>query len=366
MAISQQEYNTHLQSNRILHIKIDLLNQYNAIVDSLEGIALDGQVNVTFDSLIRRTASVKFILSNSLLPSQQSKLWINNKVRLWTGLENYSGVVFYYCMGTFCIKNPSVDISINERTVFLELADKMYLLSNIPLELITKFNAGIPISDAMRLVVGTLGGETQLSIDTHPYTLPYDLEFTPEQSVLDIVQSLQDMYMNWEAFYDVDGRFIFKEIPNTLNDPIQWDFIDKADFRINSQVSVAYDNIKNHIKVIGKTLNDGTTATAISENTNINSSFSIAKIGKKSLVISDSKYFTNTQCQANADYQLFKHSNFNEKFNISSIPIYFLDVEKNVNFNSPEDNLEGIYCVSSLGIPLKFDGMMSISGYRVY
>jgi len=263
------------------------------------------------------------------------------------------------------IKNANINVS-NERTISLELVDKMYLLENIPLEMTTKFSSGTPISDAIRLVVGTLGGETKLSIDTHPYTIPYNLEFSSDQTVLDIVQKLKEMYMNWSAFYDLNGRFIFRKIPNTLNDPIVWDFIDKADFRVDSQVTSDYSNMKNYVKVIGKTLDNGTTASAIVQNTDANSPYSIAKIGKKALVVKDENYFTNEQCQVNGEYQLFKHGNFNEQVTISSIPIYFLDVEQNINFNFPEDGLVGKYCISSLGIDLKYDGKMSITGYRIY
>jgi len=364
--ITQAEYNAHLQSTRILHIRIELLNSSDAKIDVLTGVSLSGNVNISSDSLIRRTGNIKFLLSTTLLPSQQSKLAINNKLKLWIEIEDYLGVKHPYCMGIFMIKNVSIDSSSDGKTISLDLVDKMYLLENIPLEAITRFNSNTPISDAMRLVVGTLGNETSMSIDTSLYTLPYNLEFSPDQSVLDVVQKLKELYMNWSAFYDINGRFIFRKTPNTINDVVVWDFKDKADFRINSQVSTDYSNIKNYIKVIGRTNNDGTIASAIVENNDINSPFSIAKIGKKALVIKDDDYFTNDQCLVNGQYQLFKHGNFNEQVSISSVPIYFLDTEQNINFNFPEDELEGMYCVNSIGIDLKFDAQMSIGGYKIY
>jgi len=364
--ITQAEYNAHLQSTRILNVKVELLNSSDAKIDVLTGVSLSGNINVSGDSLIRRTGNIKFLLSTTLLPSQQSKLAINNKLKLWIEIEDYLSVKHPYCMGVFMIKNVSIDSSSDGKTISLDLVDKMYLLENIPLEMITVLNSNTPISDVMKLVVGTLGGEQSMSIDTSPYYLPYDLEFSPDQTVLDVVQKVKELYLSWSCFYDINGRFVFRKTPNTLNDNIVWNFLDKADFRINSQVSTDYSNVKNYIKVIGRTNNDGTIASAIVENNDINSPFSIAKIGKKALVIKDDNYFTNEQCLINGQYQLFKHGNFNEQVSVSTVPIYFLDVENNINFNSTEDGLEGIYCVNSIGIDLKFDAQMSISGFKVY
>ena len=363
---TQDEYNAHLQPTRVLHTRIDLLNSSGIVVDRLEGISLEGSVSANADSLIRRTATLKMALSSNLLPSQESLLWITNRIRPWIGLEDYFGTIHYYCQGTYMIKNPSVDISVKGRTISIELADKMYALEGMPIETILRLDAGIPISDAVKTVTQSIGGENNLLIDTHPYTIPSKQEFKPDQSVLDVEKTLRDLYMNWECFYNLEGYFVFRKIPNHLNDPVVWDFADQP-FILTSKSDFAYDNIKNHVKVIGRTLDNGTTVSVMAENNDVSSPFSIAKIGKRSLVPpSNDKYFTVEQCQADADYNLFKHGNYNEKVSISCAPIYFLDVNHLVNFNSPEDGMVGKYCVTTLTVPLDHKSEMSFTAYKIY
>lgn len=364
---TQADYDTHLLPSRSVYVQIDLLNSSNVVVNRLEGISTSGQVSVSSDSLIRRTANLNMVLSDDLLPSEQSQLWITNKIRLFVGLEDYSDTIHYFNLGTYCIKNPSIDISVNERTISIELVDLMYLFEQKPLENITKINSGVNISTAMRTVVQSLGGETRVLIDSNENTNPYDLEFNADQSVLDIITSLRDLYMNWECFYNTDGYFIFQETPNRLNDPIIWDFgVSETDFRITSKVNIQYDLIKNYVKVIGHTNDLGVTATATVQNTDSSSPFAISKIGKRALVISDDKYYTDAQCLALANYQLFKHGNFNEQVSISCVPIYFLDVNMLVNFDSEDDGLVGKYCISSLSIPLDSKSEMNFSAYKIY
>lgn len=356
----------HLQRTRRTHIKVELLNSNDVVIDNLHGIAIDGNVDINADSLIRRTANIKFILYNNLLPSQENRLWINNRIRLWVGLEGYIEDISWFDLGIFIINSPSLNISISEKTISIELLDKMSVLEDTLLENRVGFKGGTSISQAMQSVLSIKGGENRLLIDTHPYTIPSDLEFAATDSVLDVIKSLQELYMNWECFYDTKGFFIFKEIPNRLNDPIIWDFTNGTDFRINSSTNYDYKNIKNYVKVLGRTLDNGTTVSAVIQNDNPSSPFSIDKIGEKALVVDDDKYQTNEQCQQYANYLLFKHGNFNEQVSISTVPIYKLGVNNLVNFNSPDDGLMGKYCISNISLPLRFDSNMSFTAYKIY
>ena len=95
MSFTQADYDVHLLPSRTVYVKIELLNSSNSVVDRLEGISLSGNVSVTSDSLIRRTANLTMVLSNSLLPSESNKIWITNKIRLFIGLEDYSNIIHY-------------------------------------------------------------------------------------------------------------------------------------------------------------------------------------------------------------------------------------------------------------------------------
>ena len=60
------------------------------------------------------------------------------------------------------------------------------------------------------------------------------------------------------------------------------------------------------------------------------------------------------------------HTNFNEKVNFTCIPLLFLDVNKLINFNSPNHNLFGKYVIENISLGLKFDSLMNITAYKVY
>jgi len=366
MSFSQADYDVHLLPSRTVYVKIELLNSNQVVVNRLEGISISGSINISADSLIRRTGDIEFALQSNLLPSEESQLWITNKIRIFVGLEDYLSTINYFNLGTFFIKNPSINISKDQKIISIELVDLMYIFEQKPLENIVKINSGISISDAMRTVVQSLGGENKLLIDTNANVIPYDLEFTADQSVLDVITKLRDLYMNWEVFYSVEGYFVFQEIPDRLNDSVIWNFTNETDFRITSKVDIAYDNIKNYVKILGHTDNLGYTATATVQNTDSSSPFSISKIGKRALVVSDDKYYTDAQCLALANFKLFKSSNYNEQVSISCVPIFFLDCNTLVNFDSEEDGLVGKYCITSLSINLNSKSEMSFSAYKIY
>lgn len=366
MSFTQEQYNAHFQTVRNVFVRVDLLNEQENVVDRLEGIATQGSISADSESPIRRTANVTFILYDDLLPSQESKLWITNRIQLYIGLRDYMDDVHWFNLGIYIINDPSVDVSVAQRTISVNLVDKMYLLETKPLELITRIDSGTNISTAMKNVVQTLGGETKFLIDNHQYTVPFDLELNPTQTVLDYVIELRDLYRSYEAFYDVDGRFIFRQTPNRLNDPIVWSFTEDADFRIDSSLNINYSNIKNYIKVIGRTLDNGVTISTIEENNDVNSPLSIAKIGKRALVEENSNYFEVEQATQLAEYLLFKHGNFNEQVNISCVPIYFLRPNNLIEFNSPEDGLVGKYSITSISLPLDFQSPMSVTAYKIY
>lgn len=365
MFITQEMYNAHFKKYRTLFVKVEILNSQDKVVDRLEGVAIDGNVNIQSESLIRRTGNITFLLKSNLIPTSSSPLWINNKIRLWLGID-YLDTIQYFNLGIFIFSNPNVTINNSERTISLSLYDKMYNFEKTPLELTTKFTVNTPISTVLKNVIQTLGEESKLLINSNSLTLPYDLEFSPEDTILNVIEKIQGLYMQWQCYYDENGRFIYEQIPNRLNDEVIWNFEENADFRINNSQEIKFDNIYNYFKIIGKTKDDGTFVSAIIQNTDTNSPFAIVKIGKKALVEQDDKYYTAEQCTQYANYLKFKHGNFNEQVSFDMIPVFYFDVNKIINFNSLNDNLFGKYCINNLSISLKYDSEMNVTAYKIY
>ncbi len=80
----------------------------------------------------------------------------------------------------------------------------------------------------------------------------------------------------------------------------------------------------------------------------------------------ETNYFTNEQCQQRVNYEERMRTNLNERINVTCLPIYMIDVNNLVRFNSIEDNVVGVYCVDEITLPIKYDGNMQFSAYKVY
>jgi len=368
----QEQYNVLIQKVRELNIKIEILNSTDNIIDEIQGIAIDGSIDITSDSAIRRTCSLKIGLTNKLIPSPSSPIWLNKRFRVWVGIKGLStGEIVWFNYGIYVISDPSIDIQISSKTISIKGYDKCCLLNDdISGQLMNKviIEAGTPISIAIKSTVMTQGLETRFLIDTSPYVVPYKIEKDAGSSVWDIIEELTNLYLSWESYYNVDGYFVFKEKKNKLNSPIIWNFEEK-DFRLNNSMEVNYKNIRNNYSIYGKLLDDGTQVKALKTLTNVNSpnsDFTVEKIGQRNYFKNYDKLYTQAQIDAQLEYDIFLHTNANETININSVPIYFLDVNNNIYFNSPEDNLVGKYCITNLNIPLKVDSNMGVQAFKIY
>lgn len=61
---------------------------------------------------------------------------------------------------------------------------------------------------------------------------------------------------------------------------------------------------------------------------------------------------------------LFMHTTFNETISITSIPMYFLDVNQMIEVEDSKSNIYGSYLINSISLPLGIEGTMNISAIR--
>ena len=69
--LTQNQYLALQQNIRNLKVKLELLNEFDQIVDNLEGIAISGNINLDSSSTYRRTGNITMILDPryNLLPN---------------------------------------------------------------------------------------------------------------------------------------------------------------------------------------------------------------------------------------------------------------------------------------------------------
>ncbi len=378
--ISQEEYKVHYQSVRELYIKIQLLDGVTErVIDELQGVCVDGNINIKANQDIFRTCNLTMVVKNqSYLPSPSSRIWMNRKFRVFTGIKNLvTGEIVWFNKnnggyGLFVMNKPVIDSTLTHTTLSIEGLDKMCLMNGkldgyLAKAVEFKLPVGTPIDSAVRSTWQQLGGETKLNIDsaTSGMTLPYTIEKKPNDTVYSILKEINDLYMGWQVFYDTNGYGVYTKIKNRLTDPIAWDFTD-FDFRVDSKSEPDFENIFNAVWVWGKKKTDGTQIKAYKENTDIKNPFSIPNLYKKEMTVTDDKIFTQEQANVRTDYELMKHGNLNEKISISCLPIYVLKENDIIYFNKPEDGLVGKYLVDELSFNLKYDSLMSINAHKLY
>lgn len=361
----------HLQPVRKLHVTVEVLDKELKTVETIEGLSTGGSINISNSSLIRRTGSLSFVLFDNLLPRQKSLLWMNNQIRVYAGIENLSsreGTITHFCLGTYHITEPSIDIDPISRAITINLEDRMTKWEQEELETKMIIEADTPLHTAVSALVNHYG-EWNTNIEFTNLTVPYKLEFSEGDNVLSILTKLRDLYMDWECYYDTDGTFIFKKmnIQRRDGEPIAWYFNNESNLVTKFNETFTYKEVRNRVLVIGQMdTKTGVTPKAEVYINNEESPFHETEIGIKKRVIVDSTYSTSDQCNARAKFELFRQSTFQEKMNISTLPIYFLDGNDIIELLNLATNEVETCVVDSISIGLGVTDEMSITAHKLY
>ena len=361
----------HLQSIRNIEIVVEVLDKDLNALETIEGMATGGSINVSNSSLLRRTGSLSFTLFDYLMPQKESLLWMTNRIRVYAGIKNLSaseGTMTYFCLGTFYITEPSVAVNADSREVSITLEDNMMRWETHEIDTQLVIEAETPLHSAMALTMNYFG-EWNLDIEFTDLTVPYKLEFPVGTNVMSIVEALRNLYMDWDCYYDIDGTFVFKKmhIQREDGEPVAWRFVGDTNHMTSHSEAFTYKNVKNKITVIGS-MDEITGLTPKAEASIINSEspFHESEIGVRRKVISDTSLSTVQQCDSKARYELFKQSTFQEQLTMGTLPIYFLDGNDIIEVENPTTKEVYKYIIDTIGISLDLGGDMSISAHKLY
>lgn len=320
---TQGDFNVQLQQLRKHHTKIEVLNMNGQVIDYIQGLVTSGSLNISNSNMVRRTIDITFVADRTLEIGEHSRLWINKRLRVFIGLEDYMGNIFWYNQGVYVLSNPSTDISMSGRFITVKGYDLMQRFDR-PLLLDTKFAVDTKIADAIK-GIAKLIDETNLIIEDDEKLMPYDMQFNSTDSIQKILQDVVELYMDYHCYYNVDGFFVFEKIKNRENDVVVWSFEDyRMDLTISRSKVTPYDDIYNYVKVVGK-LNDKGELPLHEKELPPEHLFSKENIGYRPKMIDDSKYFNVEQCQSRCEYELEMSSALCNVFSIESIPIYLVD-----------------------------------------
>lgn len=361
---TNEQYQLMFQRVREVHIKIEVLNQLDMVIDEIEGLSVGGNISIDNSTLIRRSIDVQFISREKLDINEKSRLWINKKLRLWIGIKDFSDKIHWFNQGIYLINNPQKDINADGGKISIKGFDKMFSY-NEQLGNDIKYTAETPLHDAIR-GIGEKRGETKFLIESSEYKVPYDLQFSVASKLIDALKNIIELYMHHQVYYNLDGFLVFEKYKNRVNDPFIWEFKEDADFHVSKNISFDYDNIKNYIKVLGKMDEEtGLQPKYEMKIEGLEKPYSIENIGEKLLVILEDKYINQEQCKVRCEAEIEKYQNLASTISITTIPIYLInDVNKIIKI--VDDDEEFACIINRVNIPLSHDGMMDIQCSQLY
>ena len=414
----QTKYRVSQLPTRELHIEFNVLNSQNRQIASLVGVATDGDISIDAQSTHRRTGSIEILLNDEkYIPSPLSPIWFNNRCQIQVGITDLDDDIVWFDLGVFAFADVSIDNKHSHSTMSCRLLDYMAFLDGTLGGTISHqvlIEAGQ--STIREAIMAILDGDdyvvvSHITTDEQTSALvPYDVETPTNTTKYEILRELVELYSGYEMFINTNGYLVIKEIANTKYDyPVEV-FGDGAnfDFTIEAGGTIDFTNVKNEVWVWGylddktgeqakfRCSNQGSVLThnilktvnanegdiyyvesnkkfyilmpskgwTIIENLPINPYLSVTEIGVKKKVVDDNNIVDNQQAYLRSLYELEQSSNMAESISITTIPLYYLDVNDKILINY--DNMQGEYLIQSISFGLGIDSDMSISATKIY
>lgn len=417
MIITQDMINVCLQDFRTIYCKIEILNSDYAVINSIEGIVLDGTTNQSIINNYRRNGSLTLVVVDNvpLAPVKGSNIWFNNIIRIWIGIENFlTNKIVYMNQGIFCIKDYTNLIDVKQgQQVTLDLVDLTATLDGTLngqlINTVQLIAQSTDINTAVLTTIRDLGKISKYNINGSTELIPYNVIQQPNTSIYNLISVLVNLFLNYEFFFDEDGYFVYQKIPDLQADPIAFDMTG-INITVQYQQKLDFSNIKNAVYCWGKQQSDGTQPYWVYRNTfstitdtemnaitgqvqgdicyvsndnksymwdttsstwtvldfNVVPDFNITNIGVHNWVINDNNCYNVSQAKLQCEYNLWLKSNFGETVTFSCVPLYFLLVNTKIRLNVPDYNIVGDYRITNIQTSLKVDQPMQIQCAKVY
>ena len=349
--ISPEEYEVSKHRHRILHVLIYVLNFQFAKVAELSGLVLEGS-NFSIDATsdIRRTCNLTIIPTSADFDvGSDSNIWIDKYIQVQVGIENKKiNKIVYTNMGVYLINNPSKVYSADSNQLTISGIDLMAKLTGMRNGNLSGTQGGVSYqipsgSDIKGAIESTfaLGGFDTVAVSTMTptATVPNDIIISVGASIYSMLKELVSINSFYQMYFNTNGIPYVNRIPSGDNEPIMVDDDLWQDVLIQYNKDISFEEVKNTVEVYGKTLDDGTTPYAIAQDTNLLSPFCIyGTAGVIRIVLSGGEYeniYTTELAQQRANYELYLRCRLQDQLTITTVPIYWLDVNWLIEITLP-------------------------------
>lgn len=349
----------------------------------------NGTLNVTNQSGCRRTFNLQIHNVDGKYDIDVNKVWLGQKVKLYLGLY-IDGTPYLIQQGVFYLTNPTDIMNTAENCIQLNCTDKWAFLDGtlfgnldgiykVPVNanifsavkslLLTDRGNGIPIdstkpniSSFFNTKMTALSNGELVSVLNTPFTATID----KGQTYADVLLQFNTMLAG-VIYYDTVGRLNIEPNETDLLDKdkeILYKFDQNNCDILGKSREFKFTDVYNDILCVGATTN-GYLAKGRASNTNVKSDLCVQRIGRKTKVYEDTNYYTDGLCQDWANYLLRTNTILQTSVNLTTVPLYHLDVNKLITITNPKNHLkEEKFLINSLSIPLGL-GQMTISASSI-
>lgn len=349
----------------------------------------NGTLNVTNQSGCRRTFNLQIHNVDGKYDIDVNKVWLGQKVKLYLGLY-IDGTPYLIQQGVFYLTNPIDIMNTAENCIQLNCTDKWAFLDGtlfgnldgiykVPVNsnifkaikalLLTDRGNGIPIdstkpniSSFFNTKMTALSNGELVSVLNTPFTATID----KGQTYADVLLQFNTMLAG-VIYYDTVGRLNVEPNETDLLDKdkeILYKFDQNNCDILGRNREFKFTDVYNDILCVGATTN-GYLAKGRASNMNVKSDLCVQRIGRKTKVYEDTNYYTDGLCQDWANYLLRTNTILQTSVNLTTVPLYHLDVNKLITITNPKNHLkEEKFLINSLSIPLGL-GQMTISASSI-
>lgn len=265
--VTASQYRVANQRIRNKYIRINLLNFEYLTVDTLEGNAIDGTVNIDGSSDIRRTCNISMVLTDSTFNVEAGgKIWLDKFIQIYVGIKDITtSEIAWTNMGIFLINKPSYNYDASTKKMSFEGVDLMAKMTGLRNGYIKGINndgftfipAGSNVKNAIIAVLQECNFNKYyvsecVNVDGTIQEVPYDMKFNQGSTWYNVLTSLRDILPNYQIFFDVDGVFRYEQIPYSVEDPIMIGEEIWINNVISESIDIDFENVKNVVEVFGR------------------------------------------------------------------------------------------------------------------
>lgn len=265
------QYSTNLEILKRPNIKkelhVDFLQKIASkfyTVDSADGEIVGMNFSKDANSDLRTNVDLKLVISK-----EEGEKPINRLAdESWIATFVDVSVVYdenVYKIGRFVVNAPQSDYDAESNTLSLSCVDMMAKLTGMSggvVDYARGTSIQIPKGENVRGVMIRIlkrFGINDYDLDEcrlkngEIQPVPYDMEFETGTTAYEMLAALRDIMPNYAIYFNVDGVFCYKPIPVDETASVMLPYETLKDIVIQENVSVDYENVKNHIQVYGRT-----------------------------------------------------------------------------------------------------------------